>query len=56
MEYHMGKSKMDKIFPVHAVKAQRRNGDIVPLILNFDSRWTWVDNLQAPGKEPPVRI
>ena len=36
----MGKSKMDKIFPVHAVKAQRRNGDIVPLILNFDSRWT----------------
>jgi len=56
MKYHMGKSKKDKISPVHAVKALRRNGDIAPCILYFSTRWTWVDNLQAPGKEPSVRI
>ena len=40
MEYHMGKSKKDKISPVHAVKAQGKHGDTAPRILNFGTRWT----------------
>jgi hypothetical protein len=31
-----------KVFPVHAMKAYRRNAGRAPLILNLGTRWRWL--------------
>ena len=33
-----------KAVPVHAMKAYRRRGGTTPLILNLDTRWSWMVN------------
>ena len=38
-----------KVFPVHAMKAYRRNAGIATLILNLGTRWRWLLTL---GKGP----
>jgi len=39
--------KKDKVFPVHAIKAYKGIGGMVPHILSLGIRWGWVGNITS---------
>ena len=44
-------NKKLKVFLVHPMKAYRGNRGIAPLILNFDTKWEWLNSY--PGRITP---